>query len=248
MKKSLKLILTSTLLTLSTTLYANSPDYKGESQPPVVEAPFPLTGTFNLTTNYLFRGITQTRNLPAVQGGFTYTFLTTGIYFNIWGSNVYVPMNSTHTSTLEINNSLGIANAINKDMNYDLHIVHYNYPRATALNFNEIIGTLTWRFITGYIAYSNDIFGSGSSGEYYNLGVFHLIPTKYVYFDDVGIGAYYGHSSLPKSAGKTYNDYSVYLNKKVKIYTFTLQWSDTNRRLGQNLDGSKILATMAANF
>lgn len=218
----------------------------------VVTAPiipeFPLSGSMTATSNYLFRGITQTRNLPAFQGGLTYNFRPIGFYLNLWGSNVYKPINSTHTSTLEVNSVAGITNTFKENFHYDLHIVHYDYPKDTSLNFNEVIGSLTYRFITGLIAYSNDVFGSGSSGEYYNLGVFHEIPAKYVYFDNVGIGAYFGHSSLPKAAGKSYNDYSVYLSKKIKIYNFTLQWSDTDRNLPHNLDGSKLLGNITVIF
>ena len=40
-----------------------------------------------LSTDYIFRGFTQTNNDPAVSGGFDYSF-DNGFYVGIWGSNV----------------------------------------------------------------------------------------------------------------------------------------------------------------
>lgn len=41
-----------------------------------------------LTTNYLFRGVSQTNDGPAVQGGFDYEFTPVGLYAGVWASNV----------------------------------------------------------------------------------------------------------------------------------------------------------------
>ncbi len=35
----------------------------------------PVTGNVSLTTNYLYRGISQTAGKPAIQGGFDYAAL-----------------------------------------------------------------------------------------------------------------------------------------------------------------------------
>lgn len=214
------------------------------------EAASPVTGTFDITTNYIFRGVSQSSNLPAVQGGFTYTFLTPGIYFNIWGSNVYMPVTDTSsTATLELDAVAGIANSINDNTSYDLHFVRYNYPKATAFQYNEIIGSLTWRFLTGLIGYSNNVFNAGVRGVYYNLALNFDIPAKYVYFDNVSVNGAAGHYSLSNAAGKSYNDYSLLVNKGIKNYTLTLQWTTTNHRLLNNsLDSAHLLGTVTASF
>src|SRR5690348_3144550 len=46
-----------------------------------------LSGNLAWVSNYMFRGMSQTRNLPALQGSLTYSF-PYGIYANAWGSNV----------------------------------------------------------------------------------------------------------------------------------------------------------------
>jgi uncharacterized protein (TIGR02001 family) len=50
----------------------------------VFSANVALTGV----TNYMFRGVSQTNNGPAVQGGFDYEYSPWGLYAGVWASNV----------------------------------------------------------------------------------------------------------------------------------------------------------------
>jgi len=52
------------------------------------ESPHSLKANVALTSNYMFRGISQTNNGPAVQGGFDYTYVPWSLYLGAWGSNV----------------------------------------------------------------------------------------------------------------------------------------------------------------
>ena len=60
--------------------------------------PSPLTGNMSIVTDYRFRGISQTFELPAIQGGIDYAHAS-GIYLGNWNSNV---------SGLELHRSAGI--------------------------------------------------------------------------------------------------------------------------------------------
>ncbi|MEK7737008.1 MAG: TorF family putative porin [Pseudomonadota bacterium] len=50
-------------------------------------APSPFVGNFTLASEYLYRGIAQTRGKPAIQGGFDYAH-PSGFYVGTWGSNI----------------------------------------------------------------------------------------------------------------------------------------------------------------
>src|SRR2546429_6197344 len=50
-------------------------------------APSPLTGNITLISDYRFRGISQTFDKPAIQGGFDYAHAS-GLYAGNWNSNV----------------------------------------------------------------------------------------------------------------------------------------------------------------
>ena len=52
------------------------------------ESPHSLKANVALTSNYMYRGISQTNNGPAVQGGFDYTYVPWSLYAGVWGSNV----------------------------------------------------------------------------------------------------------------------------------------------------------------
>ncbi|MDX1901410.1 MAG: TorF family putative porin [Gammaproteobacteria bacterium] len=227
-------------------------DYKNTATPAAVpEAVNPLTGTFDITSNYVFRGISNSNNLPAVQGGLTYTFHSTGIYFNIWGSNVNFADPQGNTATLEFDAIAGIANSIGEHFSYDINFDRYNYPK-TASSYYEAIANAKWYFVTAQIGFSSNVFGYHGNGTYYNLGVNYDVPPDYAFgLDNVNVKGGVGHYSLPKSKGlSSYNDYLVQVSKGIGIYNLAVAWTDTNyRSVDLNpVKGSTLIGTVTANF
>jgi uncharacterized protein (TIGR02001 family) len=216
------------------------------------EPPKNLTGTFTITSNYLFRGISQSNNLPAFQGGLTYTFLKPGIYFNLWGSNVNITdtAHNDDIATVEIDTIAGIRNSIGEKFSYDINIDRYNYPKASGLNYNELIGVFTYSILSATIGYSSNVFNTHCDGLYTALGVNIPIPPKYIFnFENVSVSGSYGHYGLQKPAGNSYNDYFVQIAKAINIYNLSLQYANTNRRYYNNsLDGPHVVASVTANF
>ena len=215
------------------------------------ESKSPLSGTFDITTNYMFRGISNSNNNPAFQGGLTYTFLTTGIYFNVWGSNVDFPDPQGNQATVEADTIVGITNNINDDWSYNVNFDRYNYPKASAANYNEVIAALTYKIFTLTLADSLNVYGSHSNGFYYNGLINIPIPEKYIHLSDVTVEGSYGHYSLPRNAGLlSYNDYMVGLDKAFNdMYDLLLQYTNTNHRAdASGLDTGTLVATLTANF
>ena len=99
-----------------------------------------IVGNTGLTTDYRFRGISQTQNAPAVQGGVDYAHAS-GFYAGNWNSSV---------SSLVYTNGAGVENDVyagykTKVLGLELDVgsINYFYPRATnntSTNFdtNEI--------------------------------------------------------------------------------------------------------------
>ena len=56
---------------------------------PAAEAPevSPVTANVTVTSNYIYRGLTQTNNKPAIQGGFDYAH-ESGFYVGNWNSSI----------------------------------------------------------------------------------------------------------------------------------------------------------------
>ncbi|MDX1901896.1 MAG: TorF family putative porin [Gammaproteobacteria bacterium] len=216
------------------------------------EAESPISGNFDITSNYVWRGVSLSNNLPAFQGGLTYTFLTTGIYLNMWGSNVNFPDAEDGTATVEIDTVGGIANKIGEHFGYDISIARYNYPKASGVNYNELLTKWSYYFLTAELDYSNNVFNTDKSGTYYNIGFNYGIPPKYIFnFNDVNVKGSIGHFSLPRSADlRSYNDYSLQINKTIGIYNLALQWTGTNGRSVDDpaLRGNHLLGTVTVNF
>jgi len=205
-----------------------------------------LSGSFALTTNYLFRGVSQTTNLPAAQGGLTYSF-PYGFYFNVWGSNVrYIGYNAS----VEMDAALGIAGILFDQLSYDINFARYFYLKSPILNYNELNTLFNWKFLQFGFSYSANVYGVHQTGRYFSGGINYDIPPEYAFnVNNLNITALYGVYSLPKAAGNSYNDYIVALTKKIKHYSFTVQWTDTNG--GQNnppFDDSIFAFTIAAEF
>lgn len=204
----------------------------------------PVSGYLTFATNYIFRGISQTNNTPAAQASLTYTFLSSGIYFNLFGSNVYFTAPNGNIGTVEIDTIVGISNDIGEHFNYNISFQRYNYPKATQLEYNEAFFIATFYFFTGTIAYSANEYNVHKPGTYYNLAIEFPVPLKG--FEDATLSLSAGHFTLPRAAGRSYNDYSAIFKKSIKNFDLALQWTNTNHR--NTLDHSYVVASITANL
>jgi uncharacterized protein (TIGR02001 family) len=205
-----------------------------------------MTVELALASNYIFRGISQTENLPAMQGGFTYTF-PVGLYASIWGSNVrFVGSNAS----IELDTVAGWRRDFWKDYELDVHVDRYNYPGAQDLSYNELAASFNYKIFMLGMTYSGNAYGKHKTGTYYIGGLNYDIPSKYALnINDLSVRATFGHSSLSRSAGNSYNDYSAEITKKFGYYALTAQWTSTNGRQHVSpYDGSMITGILSAEI
>src|SRR3990167_7403050 len=137
-----------------------------------------LSGTMAFTSDYVFRGISQTEDLPAVQGWLTYTF-PLGFYLNAWGSNVKFTGNTD--ATLELDTIVGIHNDIGDNFTYDLNLARYNYPRSHSNNYDEVNSVFNFYFLQLGLSYSGNVYNTHAHGAYYNGGINYDIPPQYIF-------------------------------------------------------------------
>lgn len=126
-------------------------------------------GNLSLTTDYVWRGTTQTQGDPAVQAGFKVAG-ESGFYGSVWASNVeFAP--ATHASS-EFDFALGWAGRLGDDWVLDANVLHYRYPSTTVdLDWTELNGSLTWN--NNYwvsLGWSNEALGFDADGIYALLG------------------------------------------------------------------------------
>lgn len=100
-----------------------------------------LTGSATVTNNYLWRGLTQSMNAAAIQGGIKYTGAS-GAYVGTWASNVEYDPGDAYSYENDL--YFGFAGSFAEGMGYDLGYLYYNYDENAGFDFGEVYGTLTF--------------------------------------------------------------------------------------------------------
>ena len=141
--------------------------------PPAPEPDWAFTGNLGLYSQYVFRGISQTNEKPAVQGGFDLGHKS-GFYVGTWASNISwisdgtsgQPPGSTASASMEWDWYGGYKGSLPADFGYDLGVLYYWYPGTYPLgyvvpNTTELYAALTWKFLSLKYSYSanNKTFG-----------------------------------------------------------------------------------------
>ena len=131
-----------------------------------------LSGNVALTTDYIWRGMSQTDGSPAIQGGFDADF-GNGIYAGAWGSNV--DFGSDSDESMELDLYAGWAGEF-KGVGVDVGAIHYAYPTSeTDTDFTEVYVGLSMgpASLTQYfgVDLGSDDLGDENKGNYTDLGL-----------------------------------------------------------------------------
>ena len=199
-----------------------------------------LTGNIGLVSNYVFRGISQSQNKPALQGGFDYAH-SSGLYAGTWLSNVaWVEDTAMKTgSSLEWDLYAGYKGSFADDFTYDVGGLYYYYPGKVAPGFKntnsaEIYGAIGWKFITLKYSHtvSENLFGwynSGTSKSTRGSGYWDL-TANYDLGEGWGVNAHVGHQKIKNLGDASYTDWKVGVTKDVGFGVVGLAYSDTNAK------------------
>lgn len=121
------------------------------------------------TSEYMFRGISQTDDQPAVQLGAGYSF-SNGIYIGAWASNV----DFGESTDAEVDTFVGWNGDVNETLNLDVQLVRYNYigePTGVDYAYNELIGKATIaENYTVSLGYTNDYLNTSENSVYTAVG------------------------------------------------------------------------------
>ncbi|RLA00464.1 MAG: hypothetical protein DRQ47_09475 [Gammaproteobacteria bacterium] len=124
-----------------------------------------ITANVAMTSDYVWRGYSQTDEEMAIQGGFDYAH-SSGIYIGTWASNI----DFGSDASIEVDVYGGWATEFN-GWGIDLGLLQYMYPSESDLDFLEFYGSVSYSIATVGVAYSSDVYGSSDTGIYYNLGL-----------------------------------------------------------------------------
>ena len=132
------------------------------------------SGNVTVTSDYLFRGVTQTNRKPALQGGITYT-ADNGFYVGGWGSSISWLSDADPgiSSQVELDAFAGYAGKFgDSDVGFDVGGNYYWYPGEYPSGFNsadtfELYAGVSYRILSARYYYATtDLFGvPGSRGS-----------------------------------------------------------------------------------
>ncbi len=214
-----------------------------------------VTGNATLTTDYVWRGSTQTHGDAAVQAGVKVAG-ESGFYGSVWASNVeFAP--ETHASS-EFDFTVGWSHSLNDDWALDVNALHYRYPSTTVdLNWTELNGTATWKGnYWASLGYSNEALGYDESGVYGLVGAKFPVNDKFRFEAAV---AYYDLKDLNgdnKDDGYAHGLVSAVWTVKAPAPTVSVEArltahatdSSAKEFFGEDFAGSRIEAALQASF
>lgn len=189
------------------------------------ESAWSVSGNVTATSDYVFRGISQSSEKIALQPSFTVEH-ESGLYGYVWASNVDFDELGDGIN-IEVDYGLGWNTDVSDGVNLDLSAVRYTYPGSNSgfgIDYNEYLATVTladtWYATVGY---SDDYVNSNQEAIYYQVGGGWDIGETGVAF--AASAAYY---DLSDYAGASYYDYHAGFSKDFGPVNLDLSYYDTS--------------------
>lgn len=219
------------------------------SNPPVEPASSgAFTGNIGMVSDYVFRGLSQTREHPALQGGIDYVH-PSGLYAGIWGSTI--DFNDTDNANVEVDGYIGYSRSYDK-WTIDGRVTYYAYPGAkTVLDYNYYeIGTnvsydLDVAKLTAALNYTPNNFGESGNAVYSALSI--VAPLPY----ELNFNAKIGYQTIDDEVRfgyPSYTDWSLGITYEWEKVTFGLQYVDTNLTTAECADGCDAKGILSATY
>ncbi|WP_395700604.1 TorF family putative porin [Aquabacterium sp.] len=212
-------------------------------------------------TEYRYRGISQSRLKPALQGGIDYS--NGGFYLGAWASTIKWIKDAGGDGNVEIDVYGGYKGDIVKDsLSYDVGVLTYNYPSnklkaitGAKADTVELYGALTFGPAT--VKYSHavtDTFGNPDSKNSFYLEA----GASFDVYDGWSLAPHIGYQKIkgPFEDPATYTDYSLTLSKDFKglVPSIAIIGTDADKSFyvspvnGKKLGTTKLVLGIKYNF
>ncbi len=202
-----------------------------------------ITGNVSLSSDYRFRGISQTDRRPSFSGGFDVAH-SSGFYIGNWNSNI--DSSFFGGANIEMDFYGGYKGTIS-DIGYDVGAIYYYYPGSDRGGSPEIKNTelyvgASYGPISAKVYYplsdffsAEDLYGGGSAGGsyYIDLSGAHDLGSGFGLVGHVGYQKLKGAARLTEIDGNVTSGYTDW--KLGVTYAFSngfvagLTYVDTNR-------------------
>jgi uncharacterized protein (TIGR02001 family) len=196
-----------------------------------------------VVTNYLFRGVTQTDDKPAVQGGIDWAH-DSGFYVGTWLSNVDFEGDFTdvdgNTGTFDANYELDLYAGYDFDLGDDWSLgvngIYYAYPDsevtgnvasddAEDIDYAEIGVSGGWRFLSAGVQYT--VWGDVDDGAFTDGDIYYNLGSEFDLGDGYGLAAAIGYYDF--DAADEYTHWHIALTKDAGDFgSFSFNYEQTD--------------------
>lgn len=179
-------------------------------------------------SDYRYRGISQTRLQPALQGGADWVDSGSGIYAGVWASTIKWTKDVGGSGSTEWDVYAGKRGEITEGMSYDVGVLGYVYPSNglnPSANTLELYGQVgSGPFTLKYSHSTTNLFGfADSKHSGYIDGTF----TKEV-SAGYSVTLHAGHQQVKHNSKASYSDWKAGVSKDFGIAAVSLAWIGTN--------------------
>jgi uncharacterized protein (TIGR02001 family) len=208
--------------------------------------PGTLTASVDLTSDYMFRGISQTSGGPAIQGSIGYSYKL--FYASVWASSIDFGDAGDTATTLEMDWSAGITPTLGP-IKFDLGAIYYNYPDSPKnlhennyevyLGASHAFGPAT---VGGKVFYSPEFFGKTGKEFYYSL------PVSVDVGHGVSLSGAYDRTSFNDNSqgGTDYNDWNFGASASRLGFGLDIRYVDNDLKAVSN--DNKIVVTISKSL
>jgi uncharacterized protein (TIGR02001 family) len=216
-----------------------------------------VTGNLGLTSDYRFRGVSQTQNAPATQGGIDYNHAS-GLYIGNWNSSVSSAV-YTNGAGVESDVYAGFKKQVFGNFTLDVGTMNYFYPRAGtngSFDTNEVYAGIGYKELVT-VKYSHaisDYFGTANSKNSFYVQADAAIPVV----GKLVAVAHVGRTDVNNNSKLNYTDYNVGVaydlqgwNLAAKYYindNKTSTFMTANTVSGQQLYKDALVFSVAKSF
>jgi uncharacterized protein (TIGR02001 family) len=207
----------------------------------------PWSFNVGVTSDYLFRGISQTHGRPAIQGGIDYLH-SSGFYVGAWASSITWVKDAYGKGSVEIDVYGGFKNSFGGgDFNYDIGYITYNYPgKGSAIanvnanpNTQELYAAIGYKWLTAKYSYATSSHFIGWAGgpaydqktrgsDYIELNANYDMGSGWTLIGHVGRQKVKRFVAAGGFTDANYTDWKLGVSKDIGFGTITAAYSDTN--------------------
>ena len=241
-----KLILATAVMAAFSASFAYAEDKKPDNE---------ISFNAGLVSDYRYRGISQTRLQPALQGGADYTHNPSGFYAGTWLSTIKWTKDAGGGGDVEWDLYLGKKGEIAKDVSYDVGVLSYVYPSNhlnPSANTTEIYGQVG--FGPGYVKYSHSVTNLFAFADSKNSGYFDIGANIDV-AEGLVLNLHAGHQNVKNNSAFSYTDWKVGVTKDFGFMSGALAVVGTNTDLytgpapdSKNLGKTALVLSVSKTF